>query len=155
MTEPSRTAFHIATLGGLGRLTSMPGTVGSVAAFIPVLLFPSLLWLLPLVILAGTWAAHRCARDMGRDDPGEIVIDEVAGLWTALILTPQAMALPALFLFRVVDILKPFPVNAAERLPGGVGIMADDLVGGLMTAGLLLALRWLYLQGGLAAFFGG
>jgi phosphatidylglycerophosphatase A len=91
---------------------------------------------------------------MGRDDPGEIVIDEVAGLWVALALTPQALALPALFLFRVIDILKPFPVNAAERLPGGVGIMADDVVGGLLTAALLLGLRWLFIQGGLARLIG-
>ena len=48
----------------------------------------------------------------------------------------------------------PFPVNAAERLPGGVGIMADDVVGGLLTAALLLGLRWLFIQGGLARLIG-
>lgn len=155
MTGPSRAAYLIATLGGLGRLTSMPGTLGSVAAFIPALFFPIPLWLLLAVVVIGTWAAHRCAQEMGKEDPGEIVIDEVAGLWTALILTPRELALPVLFLFRIIDILKPFPVNTAEKLPGGIGIMADDVVGGLMTAGLLQALRWLYVEGGIATLFGG
>lgn len=155
MPEPSKGAFLIATLGGLVRFTAMPGTLGSVAAFIPALFFPIPLWLPPAAAVIGTWAAHRYARDTGKEDPGEVIVDEVVGLWTALALVPRALAFPALFLFRVVDILKPFPVNVSERLPGGVGIMADDIVGGLMTAGLLLGLRWLYVQGGLAAFLGG
>jgi phosphatidylglycerophosphatase A len=154
MTGTSKAAFLIATLGGLGRLTAMPGTVASAVAFLPALVMPITPWMVLAVTVLGTWASHRCARDMGRDDPGEIVIDEVAGLWVALALTPQALALPTLFLFRVIDILKPFPVNAAERLPGGVGIMADDVVGGLLTAALLLGLRWLFIQGGLARLIG-
>ena len=54
-------------------------------------------------------------------------------MWISLYALPASLSLPAFFLFRVVDILKPFPVSAAERLPGGVGIMADDVVGGVMV----------------------
>jgi len=61
---------------------------------------------------------------------------------------PSGFFLPALFLFRVVDILKPFPVNASEKLPGGWGIMADDIVGGILVNLLLTFIRWLYIGGG-------
>ena len=61
---------------------------------------------------------------------------------------PSGFFLPALFLFRVVDILKPFPINTAEKLPGGWGIMADDIVGGIIVNLILMLIRWLYLGGG-------
>ena len=70
---------------------------------------------------------------MGAEDPGAIVVDEAVGMWVSLYALPVSFSLPAFFLFRVVDILKPFPVSTAERLPGGVGIMADDVVGGVMV----------------------
>jgi phosphatidylglycerophosphatase A len=89
------------------------------------------------VSLLGWWASSEHARLIGRDDPGEIVIDEVAGLWIALL--PASLAWPdvaiAFLLFRVADIFKPWPASWADRqLHGGLGIMADDLVAGVYAA---------------------
>jgi phosphatidylglycerophosphatase A len=81
----------------------------------------------------------------GRSDPQEVVIDEVSGQWLALLVSPYFLSVAAnwksslagLILFRVFDIWKPFPVDRAESLPGGWGIMADDWMAGLYAAGCL------------------
>ena len=81
--------------------------------------------------MLGWWASEIYAH--GRNDPSEVVIDEVAGQWLVLIVAPLDPALSALgfVLFRLADITKPWPANWAERhLPGGLGIMADDIVAG-------------------------
>ena len=122
-----------ATLGGLGFLTKMPGTLGSAAACIFYVLLPVPWWGILTLRAVGTWAARACARAMGAEDPGAIVVDEAVGMWVSLYALPVSFSLPAFFLFRVVDILKPFPVSTAERLLGGVGIMVDDVVGGVMV----------------------
>src|SRR5205814_2286023 len=82
---------------------------------------------------AGTWAAGVAATHFGREDPGQVVVDEVAGQLVTLLLTGAALpgAVIGFFAFRIFDILKPWPANRFERLPGGVGIMADDLMAGL------------------------
>ena len=143
----------IATCLGLGRLPA-PGSFASLAA-IPLawglhwlggfwLLFPATL----AVIALGWWASGAYAAEAGRDDPSEVVIDEVAGMLTAL--WPLSLGLtmlgadPAVWpwpgwvlgflLFRFFDILKPPPVRWAERLPGAAGIMLDDLVAGGLAA---------------------
>ena len=141
-------ASLIATFFGSGLLPKAPGTWGSLAA-LPcgvALLWAGGPWLLAVAIVAasllGWWASAEHARLIGRDDPGEIVIDEVAGLWIALL--PASLALPdiacAFLLFRAADIFKPWPASWADReLHGGLGIMADDLVAGAYAAlGLLL-----------------
>jgi len=141
-----RVAILVATVGGAGYAPVAPGTVGSAVAAL-------LLWLVPFsgpglvlflvgVTLAGIWAAHRVERLLGVTDPGAIVIDEVAGLTLALLVAPRTLpvVVVAFLLFRVFDVVKPFPARAAERLPGGTGVMADDLVAGLYTLGVLLAL---------------
>jgi len=81
------------------------------------------------VVAVGTWAADRAALRLGPSDPRQVVVDEVAGQMLTLLFVPptwRALVLGFL-LFRVFDILKPFPARALERLPGGAGIMADDL----------------------------
>lgn len=123
----------VATLGGLGFLTTMPGTLGSAVACLFYVFLPVPWWGILALGAVGTWAAGACARAMGAEDPGAIVVDEAVGMWVSLYALPASFSLPAFFLFRVVDILKPFPVSTAERLPGGVGIMADDVVGGVMV----------------------
>jgi phosphatidylglycerophosphatase A len=94
----------------------------------------------------GIPAATIVARESGREDPGYVVLDEVAGQWIALIaIRPDALhAILALVLFRIFDIAKPWPVRRLERLHGGTGIMADDLAAGVLAlaCGLLLA-RWI------------
>lgn len=140
-------ASLIATFFGAGYLKPGPGTYASVAAAV-LWLFAG--WLLHhntvtltiatavLVVLAtavGIPAATRVARDAGREDPGFIVIDEVAGQWLALLFVPPLWtnALVAVLFFRFFDILKPWPIRRLEALPEGTGIMADDLAAGLLA----------------------
>lgn len=93
--------------------------------------------------VVGTWAAHEAERALGTKDPGAIVIDEVAGMTLSVLLVPPTIAaLAVAFLaFRVFDILKPFPADAAQRLPGGLGVMADDLIAGVYALLVVLGLR--------------
>jgi phosphatidylglycerophosphatase A len=95
-----------------------------------------------VVSLLGVWAAARAAAAYRREDPAQVVIDEVAGMWLTLAGAAQvnAPSLAAGFvLFRLFDIWKPFPLRRLERLPGGWGVMADDLGAGLYAA-LVLSL---------------
>ena len=84
-------------------------------------------------IALGVPAATIVEREAGRTDPGFVVIDEVIGQWIALLLSPAGWrhGLIALALFRLFDITKPFPVRRLERLPGGWGIVFDDVAAGL------------------------
>ena len=95
--------------------------------------------------LIGIPAATIVAREAGREDPGFVVIDEVAGQWIALIgVRPDwPHALLALLLFRLFDIWKPWPIRRLEQLPAGTGIMLDDVAAGILAlaVGLLLG-RW-------------
>jgi phosphatidylglycerophosphatase A len=96
------------------------------------------------VFLPGVWAAGEVARQRGVEDPGLIVIDEVVGQWVALAGAARFSwmeAGAAFLLFRAFDIVKPWPVRAAERLPGGWGIMADDVLAGAYAALVLGAWR--------------
>lgn len=134
-----RPALLLATAGGLGYAPLAPGTVGSLPGVAAAWALGeaasgwALVAALALVAAAGTWAAGVAARHAGESDPGLVVVDEVAGqMMTLLFLPPTPMVLTCGFLlFRVFDILKPFPARALERLPGGPGIMADDLMAGI------------------------
>lgn len=138
----------IATLGGLGRMTPAPGTVASIltvfAGFGLAILGGSALVLCAglAAMAAGAWAAERYAREYGVKDPSECVIDEVAGQFLACAFAPRTWLgyAIAFFLFRVLDIIKPWPIGAAERLHGGLGIMADDVVAGVLAGLALLIL---------------
>lgn len=84
--------------------------------------------------LAGAAAAQVVARCEREDDPQIVVVDEVVGQWLSLLLLPDSgwkVVVAAFLAFRAMDILKPFPAGWSERLPGGVGIVADDLVAGV------------------------
>ena len=142
-------AVFIATLGPVGRLPGAPGTWGSAAAlaaapwcFMPLPLAGRLA-ALALVLALGTWAAARAETALGRKDPGCVVVDELLGQWAAFLpfhLSGAGQAMPldllGLFaLFRFFDILKPWPIRAVERsVPGGLGIMLDDLLAGVFAA---------------------
>lgn len=106
------------------------------------LLNPSLLVLTALLVAVvglGTWAADVAERALGGKDPGAIVIDEVAGMMLSVLLVPPTplVLLSAFVLFRVFDVLKPFPANIAQRLRGGLGVMVDDLIAGLYALALV------------------
>ena len=86
-----------------------------------------------VITLIGVWAANEAEAHYGREDPGQVVIDEVAGQLVTLAFTGAGAvaALVGFLLFRVFDIIKPYPANRFERLHGGLGIMADDLAAGV------------------------
>jgi phosphatidylglycerophosphatase A len=150
-------AWAVGTFFGAGLLKPGPGTYGSVAAM--------LLWMgaahafhpgwgglaagtavaALVATLVGIPAATIVARESGREDPGFVVIDEVAGQWITLIgmRADWRHAVLALALFRLFDIWKPWPVRRLEELPEGTGIMLDDVAAGVLAlaAGLVLT-RW-------------
>ena len=141
----------IATFGTIGRFTKMPGTIGSIAGTIVWLLAGGLpLWLIAAVAVIGCIAADKYEKAAERTDPGEVVIDEVVGVWSSALGFDMTYAIVALFLFRIVDITKPFPIKLFEKLPGGVGIMADDIAGGVIVNLLLRFTHWFIFAGGLA-----
>jgi phosphatidylglycerophosphatase A len=141
-------AWTVGTFFGAGLMRPGPGTYGSIAALL--LWFgaahayhPAHLAILTaaaaiLATLIGIPAATIVARESGRDDPGHVVIDEVAGQLFALIAIPADWkhAALALLLFRLFDITKPPPIRQLERLHGGVGIMLDDVAAGLIALAL-------------------
>ena len=131
----------LATGAWIGFSPVAPGTFGSLAA-LPFCLLLSLLghgmaaFCLLLSIGLAVWAAHHAEKIIGRNDPGSVVIDEICGMAVAMFALPFTLtnALGAFALFRVFDILKPFPVRWADRqLSGGIGIVMDDLIAGLFT----------------------
>lgn len=141
----------VATLLGVGRSPVIPGTAGTLASLPLVLLAAAFLPLpgyaaLTLgVSLLGIWAAGRAARVLGLKDPGDVVIDETAGLFVTFLGIPPGWSAAALgfFCFRAMDILKPPPARQLEHLPSGWGIMLDDLMAGvyanlMVRAGLFL-----------------
>ncbi|MGE5234729.1 MAG: phosphatidylglycerophosphatase A [Acidobacteriota bacterium] len=154
----SRLARHLATVGRLGEVLPAPGT--TVGSLVGVLLFwaaavlthdhPLLTAVAGLVVLLplSVWACGAEAARRGESDPGPVVLDEVAGQWLALTTlvavhptVPRPGALLVSFLlFRVFDVVKPWPIRRLERLPGGWGIVADDLAAGLAAALLQLLL---------------
>lgn len=148
----------IATVGTLGSYGKMPGTLGSIAAFAILIAFRGIpLWAIAAVSLIGAAAADKYAKASGREDPPEVIIDEVAGYWTACWGLDLSFAAAGLLFFRIIDITKPFPVRQTEKMPGGIGIMADDIVGGVMVNLLLRAIYWFFFKGGanvVFAYFG-
>ncbi|MEJ5366815.1 MAG: phosphatidylglycerophosphatase A [Bryobacteraceae bacterium] len=148
----SRAAFALATWFGCGYWPFGPGTAGSLGSILAGWLacrwteLPPA-WLLAavaLLLLPAVRAAAHVARVKGSSDPGIIVIDEVLGQWIALAALGGfhlAGVAAAFCLFRIFDIFKPWPVRAAEKLPGGWGIVADDLLAGAWAALVLLAGR--------------
>lgn len=142
----------IATFGTIGRFSRMPGTVGSIAATAVWIAAGGVHWgIIAAVAVLGCLAADKYERAVERTDPPECVIDEVVGVWMASFGFDLKFAVVALFLFRIIDITKPFPICALEKLPGGYGIMADDMAGGLATNLLIRFIQWLFYAGGAAA----
>ena len=150
-------AWTVGTFFGAGLLRPGPGTYGSIAAV--GLWFGAIHWLQPsalaqvwgtlaaalLATLMGIPAASIVARESGREDPGHVVIDEVAGQLFALIgiTADWRHAAIGLALFRLLDITKPPPVRQLERLHGGTGIMLDDVAAGLIALALgHVAMLW-------------
>ena len=128
----------IATGLGSGYSPWAPGTAGSavgLALFWPLHRLDPYLQLALTVVLAGigVFSAGRLAEGLGIEDPGLATIDEVVGMWVSLLFLPfnAATAVLGFVAFRAMDVLKPYPARDLEGLPGGWGIMADDLMAGV------------------------
>ena len=144
-----RAWLAIATMGRIGKTRPAPGTLGSAAALLPAVgLVMAGGWVLELAtVLAcilGVKAANVYEAYSGKKDASEIVIDELAGQWIALLVVPFDWRwwVAAFILFRLFDVTKPGPVKMAEGLPGGIGVMADDIVAGVLAAVCLIILQW-------------
>ncbi len=148
-----RIAFAIGTWFGCGNMPAARGTWGALCALVLAWLLvrfaafqPWHFGVLAAVFTApAIWAAGRVAERVGRKDPNIVVVDEVVGQWLALAgaaVWNWKSVLAAFFLFRLFDIWKPAPVRQFERLPGGVGIVADDLMAGVYGALVLFAAGW-------------
>jgi phosphatidylglycerophosphatase A len=140
----TRLGLAVATVFGLGYAPVAPGTFGSAAGLL-------LWWLLPasnavqggailVLFVIGSWGGNIAEHHFGRTDPGQVVIDEVMGMLITLFLNPVGWlgAIAGFFLFRLFDVIKPYPANRLEQLHGGVGVMADD---GMAAVYANLALR--------------
>lgn len=143
-------AIWLATWFGCGLMRPAPGTWGTLGGLpVGILIYAVGGWValsaaIILISVAGYWAAGRFEAQTGEHDNGAIVIDEVAGVWIALI--PAALNIPyviaAFLLFRFFDILKPWPVSWADKkLPGALGVMADDIIAGIFAALVIVGAR--------------
>ncbi|MGB4333285.1 MAG: phosphatidylglycerophosphatase A [Chromatiaceae bacterium] len=130
---------------GAGLSPLAPGTAGTLIAiplYLVLQVLPPLGYLLVLAILflVGLWACDKTARELSASDPGAIVWDEILGFLVTMALAPPGWIwiLLGFILFRLFDILKPWPIGALDRrIKGGLGILLDDLVAGLMAWGIL------------------
>lgn len=151
-----RLALVVATCGYVGYVPVAPGTAGSVVGL-------ALLWavrvngsaaveivVVAALVVAGVWSAGVAERYFARTDPGAVVVDEVAGMLITLLLLPVSLVgtCVGFLIFRLLDIVKPWPAGRLEALPGGLGVMADDVMAGLygyliMRGLIALAPGWL------------
>ena len=145
----TRIGLAVATVFGVGYAPVAPGTFGSAAGLL-------LWWLLPAspvvqgaaiaaLFVAGSWGGNVAEHHFGRTDPGQVVIDEVMGMLITLFLNPVGWmgALAGFLLFRLFDVIKPYPANRLEQLHGGVGVMADDAMAAVYANLVLRAALYL------------
>jgi phosphatidylglycerophosphatase A len=130
-------AWLVSTALGAGRSPLAPGTAGSLVGVATFWAIHGLPLVGQLAFTAGlfglgVYCSARTAVEVGQKDPSVVVVDEVVGQWVALLVLPFTPGIAALsfVLFRVMDVFKPWPARDLERLPGGFGIMADDLMAG-------------------------
>ncbi len=145
----SAVAWTLATWFGCGRVPKAPGTAGTVGA-IPLYLLLARTGRAGVGLAAmvatfvGVWAASVVARQLASKDPQVVVIDEVAGFLVTMVpvrtLSWQAVV-AGFVLFRLLDSLKPWPIRRAEMLPGGWGIVLDDVVAGVFGAAAMIGLQ--------------
>ena len=149
--------FHIIIASGFGSGFSpfAPGTAGALVA---VIIWTVLFYVIPFNILlvvtsllivlftaAGIWSADKLESDWVKD-PSKVVVDEMVGVWIALLAVPVGNVWYILFaflLFRFFDIFKPLGIRKMEQLEGGIGVMADDILAGIYSFLLLMGVRWL------------
>ncbi|MBT6056495.1 MAG: phosphatidylglycerophosphatase A [Gammaproteobacteria bacterium] len=138
-----RNPVHIVAFGfGSGTAPKAPGTAGTLLAMVIYLLLPPIPpmiygLLLIFFFVIGIWICGKTAEDLGVHDHGGIVWDEFVGYWLTMFMAPQGWvwALIGFGLFRLLDIVKPWPISWADKqLKGGTGITLDDVLAGIMAA---------------------
>ncbi len=140
--------YLLATGLGSGYIPYFPGTWGSIFALVIYIFVPlnDLTWLIICIVtfFIGTWASTAVESDLGKD-PGIVVIDEFVGQWVTLLFLPRIplIFITGFFLFRILDIFKPFPARKMENFKGGAGIMLDDLVSGIYANIGLHIMLWI------------
>jgi phosphatidylglycerophosphatase A len=132
----------IATGAGLGYIPMAPGTMGTLGGCLIALMIKQYslhadVWLIFLILIftiLGIWSAESLEKEWGKDPP-RVVIDEVVGIWIALVMLPHGWIpfIAAFIIFRFLDIYKPLFIAKAEQIKGGWGIMADDAIAGFCT----------------------
>ncbi len=149
-----RNPVHFAAFGfGSGAVPVAPGTFGTLMGGVIYLCLPPMgLWgygcFVLISFLAGIWLCGKTARDIGVHDHGGIVWDEFVGFWITLFMLPPGLLwlLGGFCLFRVFDILKPWPIRWLDaHVEGGLGVMIDDVLAGLMALACLQALAFFIL----------
>ena len=148
----TRLAVFVATVAYCGYSPFAPGTVGSAAGLIVY----ALVWwsqsrllevgLITGLFAAGVWAATAAERYFGGIDPGPVVIDEVVGMLITLAFIPAGVsaAIAGFVLFRIFDVIKPYPAGRFEQLHGGLGVMADDAMAAVYANLSLRFAMWLF-----------
>lgn len=147
----TRLAVFLATVGYCGYFPIAPGTVGSAAGLVVYLL----VWwthsavveigLIAVLFVVGVWAGTTAEQYFGGIDPGPVVIDEVVGMLITLAFIPVGWsgALAGFVLFRIFDVIKPYPAGRLEQLHGGLGVMADDAMAAVYANVSLRLVMWL------------
>jgi phosphatidylglycerophosphatase A len=150
-----RNPVHFAAFGfGSGAAPVAPGTFGTLMGVALYLLLPAMTWTLYLLFLlvatlVGIWLCDRTARDIGVHDHGGIVWDEFVGYWITMFMAPEGWPwiVAGFALFRLFDILKPWPISWLDRhVKGGFGVMVDDVLAGVMALICLQAAAYIYGQ---------
>jgi phosphatidylglycerophosphatase A len=155
----TRLAVFLSSFCYVGYFPIAPGTAGSAAGLV---LFALMKWLggsapgttlapgvevgvIVVLFAAGVWSGGVAERYFGTTDPGQVVLDEVVGMLMTLAFMPIGWraALFGFFVFRIFDIIKPYPASRFERLHGGLGIMADDAMSGIYANLVVRAALWL------------
>jgi phosphatidylglycerophosphatase A len=149
----AKVILFLATGFGVGYLPRLPGTAGTLLAVplsvgvnaIAAISLPIALLTLAAAICCAIWLSTRAALILEQRDPPVIVIDEIVGFMIANLMAPRNVMLlgVAFLLFRFFDIAKVYPLSSLEKLPGGAGIVLDDVMAGLYVFGILrLVLLW-------------
>ena len=148
-TLANKGILSLACWFGLGLVPWAPGTLGTIGTLPLVFLIgcfrplPSLIFVITVLLLA-IWITTQAQKVLAQDDPGVIVMDEVAGLLVSLLWIPLSFlnVLSGFLLFRFFDIIKPYPIKRIENLPGGFGIVLDDVLAGIYANVALRLIIW-------------
>ena len=147
----TRLAVFVATAAYCGYSPVAPGTVGSAAGLV---VYAFVWWtgstlvetaLIIALFAAGVWSGTVAERYFGGIDPGPIVLDEVVGMLITLAFVPVGLegAIAGFVIFRIFDVIKPYPAGRLEKLHGGMGVMADDAMAAIYANVTLRAVLWL------------